>query len=54
MFHQIMIMELCQIIYKEKREEIVTCYHSISICDDALNMEIVSTLGDDTRNPSLV
>ena len=39
---------------KKEEEEIVNCYHSISICDDAHNMEIVSTLGDDARNPSLV
>ena len=34
--------------------EKVTCYYSISICDDACNMEKVSTLGDEARNPSLV
>ena len=60
-FCQVIIVELCRIIYNQKKkkrkkeeEEIVNCYHSISICDDAHNMEIVSTLGDDARNPSLV
>ena len=32
-------------LQQEKREEIVTCYHSISNCNDACNVERVSAWG---------
>ena len=49
-FCQIIIVELCRIIYNQKKrkkeeEEIANCYHSISICDDARNVERVFASG---------
>ena len=46
-------MQLCSIICK-RNKEIISCYHSISICDDACNMERVSSLGNEAKNPSFV
>ena len=42
-------------LHKKEEEEIVTCYHFISICDDVCNVERVFTRGmKQGINPSLV